>query len=859
MRTLVALLLLASVASAQIGGGGGTGNPKAPVFLFGGLRYECPSVTLDSNIYSISKASGTCTLTVGGLVTLLAQKIGHVSTDFNNPAHFGGIDLQMDSGTISKGTGTGILFNSRLEVLNDDPTIPLLSARHGIFYGGGVTLNDVFSYVSIVRVADGTLDGAQAVTSDVGGGTFALGSDYGLHDITGNAAASSHYGFDLEPTIRAHTNISGQTLIYGTNWQPTYSHFAAETSTNGLDYALRSRAAIGAGWTLDTRRGLSFEDATGAGAVTNQVGVDCAALAKGGTLNACMRSVVAAATGRWTLLSTGTGHSFHRGCMRLGDSAATDCTDVVEINGNLAFVGGGTSLIKSAQFGTLPAFRSVGALSHSTSSLGSVALPSGHTTNDLLVLMIQTSNQAPSPVCPSTWTQAGPQNGAGTAGNANANRLIVCWKRDGGSETNPAVADSGDHQMAAIAAYSGVATTGDPFHFLSSGTKATASTSFSATGGQTAVDNSLVVVIGGASIDATSTTQCGSATNTDLGSLTERLDSFDVDGTGGGFCLEDGTKVTAGSVGATTLTEGTSTADAWMTLALLPNTGVNPSLSARGEDVQVFTNAITDTWTKPTGAKLICAWAIGGGGAGGAGRSAATAAGGGGGGGGAYQHQCWPAAQLQTTLTLAVGAGGVGGSTKSAAGASTVTDNSKTILSAGGGVIGADAASGDAGDGGGGGSGAGLVAQALGAGAAGTQGPGSVGGGPGGGGTVTSSFAGGAGDWSGGGGASGATGASTGGVGGRSNLGAGGGGGGDVSGSGGAGGVGGQGCTGGAAHTSATGSGVMTTGSCGGGGGDASTTGGNGAQPGGGGGGGGNATNSGGNGGDGAITIATYF
>lgn len=866
----VALVLLASIASAQIGGGGGMGNPKSPVFIGSGLTYECPSATLDATVFSLSKANNTCTINVQGLVSLLGQKIGDVATDFNNPTHFGGIDLQFDGGTLSKGTTnspTGIYLNDRIELTHRDPTVASFAGEYGAIYDGGITLNGIFSQYSMLHVMGftvPTVDPAVAVTTDVGGGTFSMVDDYGQHDITGTSAASSHVGLILHPVIRANGVNPTSFAQYAIDYQPIFSRAAAETFTGIVDFGFRSRPVVNTGQTALSMAAVTVDDPTGSGTFTARYGVNCGTLTKGTTL-ACMNATGASGTGRWSILSSGTVHGFHRGCMRFGDSTPQDCTDVLEVNGNLAFVGTG-NLIKSANFGTVPAFRSVGALSHSTSSIGTVALPSGHATNDLLVLMIQTSNQAPSPVCPSTYTQAGPQNGSGVAATAASNRLIVCWKRDGGSETGPAVADSGDHQMAAIAAYSGVATTGDPFQILSSGIKATASTSFSATGGTTAVDNSLVVVVGGTvGADSTSTVQCGAPTNSDLASVTERLDSFDADGSGGGFCLDDGTKLVAGTVGATTLTEATSTADAWMTLALLPNTTVTPSVQTRGEDVQNFTTAGADTWTKPTGAKFVCAYGIGGGGSGGPGRSTATAAGGGGGGGGAYQHQCWPASQLSATWTLQIGTGGIGGSSPVAATASTITDNSKVILSAGGGVVGGTAGSGDGGDGGGGGGGSSLVVPIVPGtpAATGTQSSGSVGGGGGGGtaATVTTSFAGGKGDWGGGGGASGATAANTGGTGGTSGFGGGGGAGGSITGSvGGVGGVGGQGCTGGAAHASATGSGVMTAGSCGGGGGDGTTTtGGNGAQPGGGGGGGGNAANSGGNGGDGALVVVTYF
>jgi hypothetical protein len=79
-------------------------------------------------------------------------------------------------------------------------------------------------------------------------------------------------------------------------------------------------------------------------------------------------------------------------------------------------------------------------------------------------------------------------------------------------------------------------------------------------------------------------------------------------------------------------------------------------------DVQTF--AVSGTWTKPLGAKLVRVqmWGGGGGGGGGARVTAGTtASGGGGGGGGAYQDFTFVAANLGATETVTVGPGTAGG------------------------------------------------------------------------------------------------------------------------------------------------------------------------------------------------------
>jgi hypothetical protein len=513
-----------------------------------------------------------------------------------------------------------------------------------------------------------------------------------------------------------------------------------------------------------------------------------------------------------------------------------------------------------SSYGTVPAYRATGTIGTGTSTVGSgqgLGLPTGHVTNDLLILTIQ-SQGGEAGTCPAGYTQIGPQKGTGTG--ALSTRLTACWKRDGGAESVPTVADAGDHTTASISAFSGVVTTGDPFVYLGGGVKATASTSVAAPGGSTSQDNTLVVIMAAHGIDSASAQYTSPLTNADLASITERQDEGSVSGTGGGLTLTTGTKLIAGSIGTTTGTVG-SAAEAYATIALLPVASVQPSNASRGPDVQTFTSpGGSQTWNKPTGARLVEIVAIGGGGGGGEGRSVATAAGGGGGGGGAYQRVIVPADQLQSTMTVTVGTAGVGAGTQSAGTASTVVDNSLTIVSAGGGAAGVDAATGDGGNGGAGGS-VNSLAVAAGGTCTGSstvcQGLGGQGAGEGQG--TTTQVPGGNGDQGGGGGAAGTTGATAGGTGGRSVFGGGGGGGGTVSGTGGTGGVGGAGKAGGAAHASATQGTTYTLGGSGGGGGDATTQGGNGAQPGGGGGGAGNATNNGGNGADGAVTIVTYF
>jgi hypothetical protein len=470
--------------------------------------------------------------------------------------------------------------------------------------------------------------------------------------------------------------------------------------------------------------------------------------------------------------------------------------------------------------------------------------------NDIILVFVQSGDQSVT-MTTGGYTQVGPAPGSGTAAAAAANRLTVFWKRSAGAEGNPTVADSGDHTTAQVIIIRGCITTGDPFQFLSSGVKTTASTTLTATGGVTSIDNMLVIVFAAQSVSSSSA-QFSGWTNSSLVSITEASDDSGTGGTGGGGVASAyGVKLTSGTVTSTTATEANSTVDAFMTIAMVPAGIYDPPTKTW---VFEYVNSVgTDIAVVPTAAVMVDIVAIGGGGAGGSG-IASTAAGGGGGGGGAWSRKIFKVSELTSPLQITVGSGGIGGATKSLAVGSVVKNNNgsgNTIVSSGRGVIGIDATSGSGGNGSAGGS----VGSLAAVGASG-QGQGGAGAGTATGGSTGA--AGGKADMGGGAGGGGKNAAGTG-TGGTSEYGGGGGGGGGSATNGAAGGVGGSGQTGGSnAGGNATATGILTLGGSGGGG-SGTGSGGNGAVPGGGGGGGGPAANNGGNGADGAVVITWYF
>lgn len=420
---------------------------------------------------------------------------------------------------------------------------------------------------------------------------------------------------------------------------------------------------------------------------------------------------------------------------------------------------------------TVPTFVGFGAI---TSGTGDVTPPlaTGHTTDDINYLLVQSSNEAVS--TPAGWEKVGPHVGFGSAASAGSLRGTLFYKRDGGSESNPTVTDPGDHAVAVCFAIRGAITSGQPHLNVGTRRKTTASTTATGRAGATPVDACLVLTAFIDSLDSASA-RYSSPVNADLTNVTEQIDGGAVDGTGGGFGVITGQKDNAGTFAATTATV-TSTVGASLTIVILPE-GV--SSRAGFIDIQEFTTTVngtdgSDTWIKPTGAKRVHISAIGGGASGSAGRNAATAAGGGGGGGGDQTEGIFAAGGLPATLTLNIGTGGAAtantdGAASNAGGHSQVTSSGAIIVGGNAGSAAGASSSGSGGTGGnGGGRGSALSAgttsyteQPAGGGTGGTTaqaGGGSIGHGGGagaGGGTTQGASAGGSAMYGGGGGGGG--------------------------------------------------------------------------------------------------------
>ena len=237
---------------------------------------------------------------------------------------------------------------------------------------------------------------------------------------------------------------------------------------------------------------------------------------------------------------------------------------------------GGTTLGTIWSFTTAagpPTFVATGAVASNTVAI-TPALPAGIATGDILLLFLETANQAISIANQNggTWTAVtNSPPGTGTAGSTSATRLTVFWSRYNGTQGAPTTSDSGDHQLGRMIAIRGAAASGNPWNVTAGGVEAVSDTSGSIPGATTTVANTLVVAaIATALPDATGTSNFSSWANSNLTGITERTDNTTSQGNGGGLGIVTGTKATAGAYGNTSVTCASSSYKAMMSIAIKP-------------------------------------------------------------------------------------------------------------------------------------------------------------------------------------------------------------------------------------------------------------------------------------------------
>ena len=227
----------------------------------------------------------------------------------------------------------------------------------------------------------------------------------------------------------------------------------------------------------------------------------------------------------------------------------------------------GSNSVLAAGIPGIPTFEAVGTLATGGDAI-SPPLPSGLNPNDLMILVIETSNQAITIADANggTWTEVAdsPQSLA-----SPASRLTVFYSRYNGTQGDPTTSDSGNHQVGQIAAFRGVVRSNDPWNVTSGNTDNVEDDSLSATGDTTTVANCMIVICVG--LDSNAEDFGATWTNSDLANVTERINDSTSFGNDGRIGLVTGELAIAGTYGATTNTlTATAGSKEMMTIALRP-------------------------------------------------------------------------------------------------------------------------------------------------------------------------------------------------------------------------------------------------------------------------------------------------
>lgn len=238
-----------------------------------------------------------------------------------------------------------------------------------------------------------------------------------------------------------------------------------------------------------------------------------------------------------------------------------------------------------------------GTCTPSATSLGTIG------PNDIILAVGQSENQTISLSTANGFTEltSSPQ-ASGTAATSPATRLAVYWIRGKDWTAAPVFADSGDHTACSLHRISDADWNSTAGAACTTGGVDTASnTSVTIPGCTTGVANTFVVLIASNSNNATSTATCGSWTNANLATLTERFDSTNTSGLGGGHCLASGTYSGTGSFGNTTMTITAASWEGDISIAFkaqtTPGAPGDPTFTAVGQ------TTITVNWTAAGGAE----------------------------------------------------------------------------------------------------------------------------------------------------------------------------------------------------------------------------------------------------------------
>lgn len=192
----------------------------------------------------------------------------------------------------------------------------------------------------------------------------------------------------------------------------------------------------------------------------------------------------------------------------------------------------------------------------------SVPWPASHATNDIAICLVETANQSLS--TPSGWNDVYTPTGSGNT------RLHAFWKRaTSGAESDCAIGDSGDHQIARIVTYRNCVTSGSPIDAVTQ-KQASGNYTFTFDLHDAAQAGNEVLLAAACSLpdSTTSNTRYGRDNSTGFTSITEIVDNSTSSGDGGGISAHkalasSANMLTDGYVFIITITGGGTNTEYW--------------------------------------------------------------------------------------------------------------------------------------------------------------------------------------------------------------------------------------------------------------------------------------------------------
>lgn len=235
-----------------------------------------------------------------------------------------------------------------------------------------------------------------------------------------------------------------------------------------------------------------------------------------------------------------------------------------------------------------PTFVAAGTASGGNGNL-TPGLPAGWAQNDIFIMVLNTDS-GDTVTAPSGWAHT-----ASSPATQSLGKVHYLWKRAGSSESGPTVTDPSSGSwpaMAIICAFRGCVTSGNPWDVVAADTSDPTGTAITAAGPTTTVADTLCFV--------SVITQSGSQilasgwANSNLTSVTERVDSSVGSSNVNNIHSATGAKATASAVGNTTATLSSSVSiKPSLTIALKPAAG--------GTEASAGTAADTVTSNAPRG------------------------------------------------------------------------------------------------------------------------------------------------------------------------------------------------------------------------------------------------------------------